>query len=235
MEPNTNDALWRVQLATGEVRTMTLDALDRAFDEGHIDARVFVLAPGSTSWTTLGEAAGLDSPLDTQDQQPASVEAMPSLMPVAMGSGAPSSSVNAAWNVGDLDSDLDFAPPRRRGRWIGGLVVAGVVAAAAVLSIGKLAGGSTANVALANAAIAAPPPAPEPLPEAAPVAKDAKPVLSDWQKKMLLDSDKARDEKARAKTHEKAAKGQKRRKGGPKAGPALANGGDKFDPLNGQL
>ena len=51
---------------------------------------------------------------------------------------------------------------------------------------------------------------------------------------MLLDADKAREEKTRAKNQEKAAKAgrQPKKKG---AGGGLLNGGDKFDPLNGAL
>ena len=80
------------------------------------------------------------------------------------------------------------------------------------------------------------PPAAEPLPPPAVAepAKDAKASLSDWQKKMLLDADKSREEKTRSKTQEKAEKVQKR-KPTPKTSPGLLNGGDKFDPLNGQL
>src|SRR4051794_25752887 len=54
--------LWRVQLGTGEIRAMSLDALDDAFQAGTIDEATPVLAPGSTSWTKLADAAGLDAP-----------------------------------------------------------------------------------------------------------------------------------------------------------------------------
>src|SRR4051812_41657201 len=54
--------LWRVQLMTGEVRTMTLDALDEAFQSGLIMESTPVLPPGATAWTKLADAAGLDAP-----------------------------------------------------------------------------------------------------------------------------------------------------------------------------
>jgi hypothetical protein len=82
-----------------------------------------------------------------------------------------------------------------------------------------------------------PPPAatPSPAPSPAPSPEtEAKPPLSDWQKKMLLESDKAREEKTRAKTQERVEKVQKP-KAQPKVAPGLLNGGDKFDPLNGAL
>ncbi|HVJ89944.1 MAG TPA: hypothetical protein VM580_09075, partial [Labilithrix sp.] len=99
-ESNLNDELWRVQLATGEIRTMTLDTLDRAFDEGVIDASSPVLLPGASTWTTLGEAAGLS------DVGPA--EPIPSLAPVAV---APPSSVPPRGPVAQPLSQLDLELP----------------------------------------------------------------------------------------------------------------------------
>src|SRR5947209_548652 len=54
--------MWRVQLSTGELRAMSLDALDDAFQAGVITENTPVLPPGATAWTKLGDAAGLDSP-----------------------------------------------------------------------------------------------------------------------------------------------------------------------------
>ncbi len=85
------------------------------------------------------------------------------------------------------------------------------------------------------AAVQAPPPAVESVPsktEAAQPSSGGKPELSDWQKRMLVDSDKARDDKARTKKAERAGKAQPPRK---KTAAGLLNGGDKFDPLNGAL
>jgi GYF domain 2 len=53
--------LWHVQLASGEVCTMTLDLLDDAFQDGIISEQTFVWQEGSPNWTTLGEVAGLDA------------------------------------------------------------------------------------------------------------------------------------------------------------------------------
>jgi hypothetical protein len=53
--------LWHVQLASGEVCTMTLDLLDDAFQDGIIDERTYVWQEGTPDWTTLGEVAGLDA------------------------------------------------------------------------------------------------------------------------------------------------------------------------------
>ena len=51
--------LWRVQLGNGEIRAMSLDALDDAFQAGTIDEGTPVLAPGAVTWTKLADAAEL--------------------------------------------------------------------------------------------------------------------------------------------------------------------------------
>jgi hypothetical protein len=246
MEPNMNEELWRVQLSTGEIRMMTLDALDRAFDDGLIDARVPVLAPGASAWTTLGEAAGLE--LD--EEEAPKTDQTPSLSPVAL--GPPSS---AAISLGDrpepeslLDLDLpdnfEELRPRRRTVVVGGIVSGMAAMVMLAVVVARVGSGmpATADITSSAAAVQAPPVAAvESLPAAKeepkkeePKKEDAKPELSDWQKRMLVDADKAREEKAKAKREaEKAAHPPAPKK--PKASPGLLNGGDRFDPLNGAL
>lgn len=229
-----NDELWRVQLSTGEIRMMTLDALDRAFEEGLIDARVPVLPPGASAWTTLGEAAGLDD---------CPTEQAPSLSPVAIASAAPSSTTavpssepQAPLDL-DLPDNLEELAPRRRGLVISGAIGALAIAAAVAVLAGKLGSSmpAAADVKAAAAVEAPPPPAAvETLPAPAP-KEDAKQGLSDWQKRMLLDADKAREEKAKAKNQERAEKAAPKKPKQPKPSSGLLNGGDKFDPLNGAL
>ena len=268
-----NEALWRVQLSTGEIRMMTLEALDEAFDEGLIDARVPVLPPGESAWTTLGEAAGLD------DEETPPEEA-PSLSPIAI---SPPSSMSC---VPDLDEpsparlDLDvpeelvFAARSRRRAVFGAIAGVGALALALAVVAGKVGGSvpTTSNVNAAFAVEAPPPAAVEALPQPAPqpvkeqaaseqpakeqqAAKEQpakeqpakeqqanaeeKAELSDWQKRMLLDADKAREDKARAKKAEKAERVEKAerqpKKPSTKTSQGLLNGGDRFDPLNGAL
>src|SRR5258708_575122 len=59
-DPADSD-LWHVQLASGEVCTMTLDLLDDAFQDGIINEQTYVWQDGSPDWVTLGEVAGLDA------------------------------------------------------------------------------------------------------------------------------------------------------------------------------
>lgn len=241
-----NEALWRVQLSTGEIRTMTIEALDEAFNQGLIDARVHVLPPGASAWMTLGEAAGLD-PEPPPDQAP-------SLSPVAI---PPSSSTSRIANDDlDLPEEIVFAARSRRRAIFAGIAGVGALALALAVIAGKIGGSapssSSVNVAFAveaplpAAAEALPPPeqpaaSPEPAKEQA-AKVDEKTELSDWQKRMLLDADKAREDKARTTRRDKVRKAEKAqktnrppKKRSTKAGQGLLNGGDRFDPLNGAL
>jgi hypothetical protein len=92
-------------------------------------------------------------------------------------------------------------------------------------------GAVAAVQAPAAAATAAEPQAAEP------AKKDGKPALSEWQKRMLQEADKVREDKARAKNVERAEKAERPapKKGPQKTSSGLLNGGDPFDPLNGAL
>lgn len=222
---------------------MTLDALDRAFNDGLIDARAAVLPPGAPSWTTLGEAAGLEDEPAPQTQD------MPSLSPVALpasSSIAPPSSMDAGAGLDlDLPDGFDELQPRRRGL-VGGVIGAAAAVGIALALVGGRLGSSmpaAADVKAAAAVQAPPPAAVEVLPSKieAPEEKKAEPgekqELSDWQKRMLLDADKAREEKARAKNTVRADKPAKApaARARSKSTGGLLEGGDRFDPLNGAL
>jgi hypothetical protein len=246
--------LWRVQLGTGEVRMMTIDDLDRAFDSGFIHSRTNVLPPGSFTWTTLGEAAGLE------DEQPAYVEQTPSLAPMAIAGGnyslpqIPSYQPYALSSMG-LDDD-DLYPKKSKKGVVAGFMIAAVIGTAAFLfQTGKLKGLESAIASthteskVATATLA--PAAEQKLPEAAkpeapkPAADSAK--ITDDMKKKLLDADKEREAKLKAKA-EKAGKNVKRRlrggggnadgnanSGAPTKEHKMVEGGDKYDPLNGSI
>lgn len=236
MQAHTNEELWRVQLGTGEIRLMTLDALDHAFNEGIVDARVPVLPPGASAWTTLGEAAGLEEeaprPQDTPSLSPVAISA-PSVPPRGL-EAQPSSALDL-----DLPDTFDELRPRRRGLIFGGVAAAAAVGLMLAVVAARL-GSSMATTSdiKAAAAVQAPAAAVESIPSKAdpkPEAKPengGKPELSDWQKRMLIDADKARETKTKAKNAEKASKAPAAK---PKSKSGLLNGGDRFDPLNGAL
>src|SRR5947209_10347429 len=97
--------IWNVAFRSGEIRSMTLDELDAAFDAGAIDANTKVMAPGTTEWVRLGVAAGLNEPAppppapSSAPQSFGPVSAPASYAPVAFSAPPPSP-------FGDLDLDL---------------------------------------------------------------------------------------------------------------------------------
>lgn len=233
----SHDELWRVQLGSGEVRLMTLDALDRAFNEGTIGGRALVLAPGSTEWTTLAAAARLDDEVTKP-------ELTPSLSPVAIATkSAPPSIAPPREDLPSTPPDLELPDdeairPRRRGLLLAGIASAALTATAVAVVVANVGRSAPVDVKV-NGAIEAPAPsAAEPLPPPRPQEPvGEKPQLTLEQKKELLDADKAREQKVRAKSQERSDKIQKTQKRArpSNVAPGLLNGGDPHDPLNGKL
>src|SRR3954468_23103054 len=81
-----NEDLWHVQLATGEVRPMTLDQLDEAFQDGIVTEETFVYQSETNRWAKLGEVAGLGG-----DDEAVEIEPVPQAhyAPVAQASAWP--------------------------------------------------------------------------------------------------------------------------------------------------
>jgi hypothetical protein len=238
--------LWRVQLGTGEIRVMSLDALDDAFQSGVIDESTPVLPPGAVAWTKLADAAGLDAPAP-----PAQAHVdhnVPSIAPLAvsLGHGDAHTTGNATpygqspYSLPDLDIDAmhDEAFKPKKGRVFAFLGVAIVLAGGlgfAATKMGNIASSATSSLSAPSpdkAAAAAPPPAAVDVPPAAPGK-----TLTDEQKAKLAEADKAREAAAAARD----AKRAKDRPSGGRRGPRekssqpFVNGGNKFDPLNGAL
>src|SRR5208283_5603383 len=117
----SDNDLWYVKTADGDVDRMTLDQLDEAFNGGHIDENVMVLPAGEETWVKLGALLGLDQPAPAPVALPPTPTAFtlpPSLRPVSL----------------DLSDDLDEAPFKRKSRKgvvIGAMV--GVVALGGVI------------------------------------------------------------------------------------------------------
>lgn len=222
-EPAGTD-LWSVKLPTGEVRAMSLDALDEAFQSGLLTEATPVLPPGATTWTTLADAAGLEAPV---------AEPVQSLAPVAM-SVSESSGRSPAVEL-DLDTLPDEAFKPKKGRMLAfaivGLAVVGGLGFGA-LRVANVDAKVQSSQAVNAVAAAVPPPAATDLGEAAPTR-----VLTDEQKARLAEADKAREAAAaaaaakRAKDRPSPTSGAKRK---PGAAP-FVNSGDKYDPMNGAL
>lgn len=74
MQQTENDERWYVQFDSGEVRLMTLEELDGAFEAGEVHENTFVIQVGETKWQTLADVAGLN---DEESEEPEAPEAEP--------------------------------------------------------------------------------------------------------------------------------------------------------------
>jgi hypothetical protein len=245
---DTTDAptdLWRVQLATGEVRAMSVDGLDDAFQSGLIDESTPVLPPGATLWTKLADAAGLDAPPASEPVE----STVPSLAPIAVNvpdasergrSYAPSSMTGLPETDLDALDDHAFKPKKTRvlaGLGLAVLVVSGLGFAAT--RVGNVAGSAQSSLSApaqtAAAAAAAPLPAVD-LNEAFPAK-----ALTEEQKVKLAEADKAREARDAAKRRDRPSAGRTRSNTAHDSSTAheksapFVNGGNKYDPLNGAL
>ncbi len=236
--------LWRVQLATGEVRVMSLDALDDAFQSGLITESTPVLPPGGAAWTKLADAAGLDhpSPPATSDNNVPSVAPMAVNVAESTGDATPYAN-HSPYSLPDLDidamSDEAFKPKRGRIFAVIGLAVVLVVGLGfAATKAGNIAGAASNSLSApggdkAAAAAAAPPPAAVDVNTAAPAK-----TLTDEQKAKLAEADKAREAAAAARDAKRAKdrpSGPARRGPREKSSQPFVNSGNKYDPLNGAL
>ncbi|MBX3186004.1 MAG: hypothetical protein KF819_03270 [Labilithrix sp.] len=107
---------WFMRLPTGEVEIASAAELERAFRCGLADARTPLRAVGSHVWTTLADAAEID----TSEER-----CLGSLLPVALEEPAPDLDSGAPWRV-----RADDAAPARPAAARAGLVIGTMVAAA---------------------------------------------------------------------------------------------------------
>jgi hypothetical protein len=234
---NTADSgidLWRVQLGTGEIRAMSLDALDEAFQAGTIDVGTPVLAPGATSWAKLADAAGLDSPSPEPEAN------VPSVAPIAVSLDSrtgPSTRYIPADGPSLPDLDLDTLEPDafkpKKGRVFAVIGVAVMLVGGlgfAATRVGNITGSATNSLgAPVKAAAATPPPEAVDLASATPGK-----TLTEEQKQKLMEADKAREAAAALKRKDRPS-GPPARAPREKSATPFVNGGNKYDPLNGAL
>jgi hypothetical protein len=249
---------FQVMFSAGELRVLSLDELDEAFNAGKVDERTFVLAPGTTEWARLGDLLGIETapeapapvaaaPLSYVPQRPAPQAApLPTVIVAAPQAPQVSSIEGGAFSTRpvafDLDDDLSeqHLRPKRR---------APVVVALAMVALGV--GGffayrtasapSDAAMTAAAAAAAVPvaPPVTTPtitptVPVAAPIDDNHRVVLTDDQKRALAAADKAHATKA-ASQHAARAATATHSSGKHSKEKVFHNGGSAYDPLNGSL
>jgi len=100
------DELWYVQLAADDVRTMTLDQLDEAFQSGGISASTYVCQVGSTTWETLADVAGIEP----EDAPPASAANV--IQPAQQAAVLPSSAPAYPGTAGGYASSASRVQPQ---------------------------------------------------------------------------------------------------------------------------
>jgi uncharacterized protein DUF4339 len=241
--------LWYVMLADGDVHRVTLDQLDEAFQAGHIDQETLVLAEGARQWTQLGKLAGLEEappppriPVTTSFR-PVSVDLSEvdssdlDEVPFRSRSGKRWFAAVAALAVAGTIAGVSTTKPW----WVRPAM--SEVEALVSRATHRTSTGTTSVAAMPPPAapIAADPPAPvvapAPLPSAAttgsqaPGSTAATPDrLSPDLKQKLLDADKQRDIKTKARAHS-AAPATSHASGKNKFG-GFTTGGNKYDPLN---
>jgi len=242
--------LWYVMLADGDVHRVTLDQLDEAFQAGHIDQETLVLAAGARQWTALGALAGLDEtppppkvPV-TNSFRPVSVD----LTDIDIGDVEFRPARSKKW-LGALSAmavvGTIVGVALNRPAWAEGpmTTVQAYVSRAVHRAFPSTEQTATASQLPAQEPVAPSTPpvsAPTPpaaaaaalgtLPQSAPAANPQPERFSPDMKQKLLDADKQRDLKAKARVRTAAPAtshlSAKDRFGG------FTTGGNKFDPLN---
>lgn len=109
---------WFMRLPSGEIEIAQASALERAFRCGLVDGRTPVLAVGGKVWTTLAEAAELETP-------PMSV------FPDALETGEPAADLanGAPWHIRNEDDETHFRAATKRSRYaVLGIAIAAVLA-----------------------------------------------------------------------------------------------------------
>lgn len=129
---------WHVRLGNGATRVLSLDDLDRAFQDGWVDEHSLVSKTGAAPWVPLGQLAGLDD--DVTNALPDSNDAAPySIAPLALDTGGSELEVrlddlrsgDALAARGD-EPEPTFLTQRSR-RWPKVMKVASIVAVLGVL------------------------------------------------------------------------------------------------------
>ncbi len=142
---------WFMRLPSGEIEIVDATALERAFRCGLVDGRTAVLAVGGKVWTTLAEAADLETP-------PLSV------FPDALETGEPAADLanGAQWHVRDEADETRFRDASKRSR--SGVIAIAIAAVLASTGLGVAWADSTGAMTIPMQNEARAPGSPEPAP-----------------------------------------------------------------------
>lgn len=233
--------LWDVELPHGEIRTMTLDDLDAAYQAGEIEESTRVRRAGSAAWSTLAIVAGLDDDTGPASEVNVPVSGPHSLSPTALSVAPPPPHADGTPRPPVADLDLDDVSETafkksKSGLVFGVLGAAAVVAVVAVFGSKALAKADAAQEAAKAAAAVKEtwnPHAAMDLPPAE--IEKARAKLTDEQRKRLEEADRKRAEEAARKAAERVKNAPAPRTHRAKSTEPFVKGTSKYDPLNGSL
>lgn len=241
--------LWYVMLADGDVHRVTLDQLDEAFQAGHIDQETLVLAEGARQWTQLGKLAGLEEApppprmpvttsfrpvsVDLSEVDSSDLDEVPfrsrsgkrwfaAVAALAIAGTIAGVSTTKPWWVRPAMSEVEALVSRATHRTSTATTSVAAMPPAAPIAADPPAAPVVAPAPLASTAAAG---------SQAPGGMTATPDrFSPDLKQKLLDTDKQRNLKTKARVHS-AAPGTSHPSGKNKFG-GFTTGGNKYDPLN---
>jgi hypothetical protein len=206
---NHDEETWLVQLANGDVRMMTVEQLDEAFQKGTIDESTLVRRDGAGAWVKLGDELGQSEPAEAPPSPQSSVSTHPVMTDLPSADDA------------HLELESMLRAGRRR-RWIlGGVVATAVLGAFAVVTavnVSRMRTHAALAAEIATTHIAAPS---DPEPE----------TVTNTDSNKNTDEDRARRRRNRAAQ----GAGQTSAPSDAPASTVFHNGGDDHDPLNGKL
>jgi hypothetical protein len=214
---------WLVQLASGDVRIMTLDELDAAFQSGTVNEDTLVRHDGAKKWSKLADVlAETPEPAQTEapaPSPPAQASASQPAVVITTRSEAPVVADLSHADLPDVDFEAHHRSTRRKRIIVGSVVATAVIGAfAAVTAVNVVR--MQKHAALAADLVAAPrmeaPSDPEP--------QDTPKANSDSKK---------RDKNLR-RQHSQGGS-QQQQAGDDLKNTPFQNGGDDHDPLNGKL
>jgi len=112
-QTESNEPLWQVQLASGQVCRMTLELLDDAFQDGLITENTLIMQDGTSEWVTLREVAGLDSEGESEAQASSATDVNGATAPAAPAAVAPAVTAQPLVPSQPAPYTDPFAPPIR--------------------------------------------------------------------------------------------------------------------------
>jgi hypothetical protein len=228
----SDEDLWHVQLASGDVCLMTLEQLDDAFQTGVIHENTYLWQEGATGWVTLRDVAGLDSDGGSAHQangyDPHGIYAPP------LQNMGPHSTVPVVTPINDMEFDLEpvsFKKKRSGGKMLFAAALIGAAGFGAV-KYGLVQSPSSGPAVNAPAASPVPPSDMAVQPATPPPAVEVPAAPKPDPAKALAEKQKVKQQQAQQHRAAPRSSSRSRPSGGEKV---FHKGGETGDPLNSAL